>query len=1624
MWRYGVVAAVCAGVGAQAPACTRSAPIVLGPAVSGLTGELFQMGVARDVALGVGGQVELRGALVDNAGVLYIDGCETGVYFATPSGGVSVADLDSQFVPAGGWNVQMEGAFGAATRWVITYDGDYTTVVLAPGPPSQIRAVPQQVEVKLGYLLPDVEAVVTDHWGNPTPITMPIDVTAGCRYVGIHGYELYGQLTSVIPVSGAVTFANLIAKGQLGVCHVEFVSSHLLTWTAGKGEALEVKLAAGDPHEIRLVLRDPAQYEVNRADDAYMVATGMHVNLTMTVMDIGGNELPYRMCLKNPGVPVIGETQAPAFGTDWREDCVLLNVVWGDLARTAPPTGRDRLTVLNFESEEHSFVRLDTTLDPGHMTGRYDVDDVLGFWVPEFVGEVTLEARLRLMKTPVINRLVLQSTERGEFKCLNSSLGARLFTTNSINSLLDDTSTEAMTKTFFDPDIPPPPFVRFNISYMHPESYEHYYSLPAKFQYWVLMHSPFYVQLDPVLTTYFCFGFSYARVSDIFLYLRQPFCKDTTQEEVTPQLSSLLFDVGDASTRFHKSHPLDDNFQWMNFTGHVEEVSGLSICVGDRILTPATTGYNIDCCSREQGTCLQNNDTRLFHTLIIALLSLITTLSALMHTKYLLSCLKIPFNVCPAIEEMDSTRKGKVIFVHFLTPLFLFFSVVVNWSYVHHFHPLVILWLVELGSGSATWIVFFLRYHGGEAKAERLSRIYQLVFLQITFVSLWKLWAAFYWALPTVFLETRRALVPFICFAMMLIYCITKPGVISEFHHESLGLFSVSEVETLDMLCDAATTTAGFAVFLSAVVYSLGSLPVISDVHIFIAILIVVVATFILNLALFETLSTATRRMLQGTADTVAGYVGGSLGIPGVQKPPERDKKDRSGAHRSLKSEPSPPRTNTEVVLEAMQGLMRDKWGSGPLAAEDDVDAGTPDSKHKPLLKNEATTQLMAKVDSVRTKESHRSRKTTRFLDKLFGRDGSDAGTPSASPRSAGTPRAPSDRSSAVSNEAGFLNRLISASPQRTDPASVLQQIAACPPTDETIPTATTSPRVRRATHGGRMAKAPPVSFATDDAASLAPSVPGVPVLSLQAVAQETPCSAASPLAFSNFAGEAERILEVMDTAERATPPLRARGASRETEGNGVTTLRLRRSPIDPSDAPLGFHCMQGTLELEKVDQFTPAWFCGMHRCIGQQLLSVNGRSVRSVDDVRTAVRAAGPYSELVLCFSPYPCIASSPTVRVEARAARSQKNPLDPPKRIRTSEGLRQRSSRGGAAAFATPAPKEAPTRGLFESPLSTAPVSTPAPSGDEELPWMQVLSKQREAMQKQLHSQHNDPAACLSRQVLSHSEPAYVDDTDSHTTIQSQECGMSGSMRASHRRSPSPRPRSVRRSPPVPPRVGAVLPSGIVVGETYYGPLGEVLLTWARPAAEIPLPPAAALQEDNEPVPIGQPIDSFHRRSPTAQTALLSDRTLPDATPMTLPRSGSSRLRGDLAFQDIPRVGSEGSLQKIPSARSLKDYVMGAAGGSPTSPGKQRVAGKMVTNVVKYAPRLREHASQGLSPKSSGQHPTSAKEAFTSTARAVATGILEDAVMHVADELRHPRSREGHCRAASRDSASFDYI
>eukprot|EP00659_Diplonema_papillatum_P013048 gene13048-20125_t len=832
---------------ALAQACVPD-PALTVATVAGITGVDFQLGETRQLApLGIN-KVQLMGAGVLSDpfdGTAAFDPCVRGLYWCD-------TEDETRALPS---VVRLCGNLSRSSVWVVLVDDtQWTYITVAPGSPVALHPVGKTAFGVVGAALPPLYAESTDSWGNPTSSEGTPLVVLRCVYGDGGELELFG-VTEREMVNGSVVFDHLIPVGAAGACDLDFVSTDLIPgFSAESSGDLTLYLSPGDPNEVVLTLQ-PDEYELDKQTTT--ISNQAYLTVVASVVDIGKNPLRFPLCVgytsRRPGIPEFSDTDY-YFG----QNLPLYNTL------VISSSGTSRCILINVEWLGDPGIEQEFTAESAAKT-ELRSNDTYAFYVPAVVGVFKFEARLPRVQNSLLSSFVLTVADRGEFRCVTPIAGTELLSMDLTRDLIDSSTMAEITKTFFDLDVPPAPFVRFNVTTGSPSSW--HFEIPAASQSWVLMDAAVYIRIDPVLAEYFAFGFRYARVDDLTLRLLEPFCASSDLDEVVAELAILLFDLGDSSAQYHKTRGLSSSgaARFGNYTGFIPRVEKLEVCVGDRILSPAVPGWHIKCCDRDSGSCLTATGSKTVRTIVIAVAIFVVTLAAAGHLAWIIKCLRVVYFDCLSFRQVDTPTKVKIVVVHVVAVIFPLFSTLVNIAYMKAGHPLVILWGMEFAS-MGFWIVVCL-CRVFPVRSPRLRRLYHAAVLQLGFVSLWLIWAAWAWTVPAMFLETRRALVPFVAFTTLIAHCLLKPGVIASLRENNLGVFGAIEVEGQEMLLDAVAGTACFAAFLTALVYALNSFEVVSDTQLVLAVLVVLGVGFFMSWSLTGRFAAALRKTVSESAE-------------------------------------------------------------------------------------------------------------------------------------------------------------------------------------------------------------------------------------------------------------------------------------------------------------------------------------------------------------------------------------------------------------------------------------------------------------------------------------------------------------------------------------------------------------------------------------------------------------------------------------------------------------------------------------------------------------------------------------------------------------------------------------
>eukprot|EP01059_Diplonema_ambulator_P035292 TRINITY_DN8246_c0_g1_i1.p1 TRINITY_DN8246_c0_g1~~TRINITY_DN8246_c0_g1_i1.p1 ORF type:complete len:1343 (+),score=85.04 TRINITY_DN8246_c0_g1_i1:67-4029(+) len=724
-------------------------------------------------------------------------------------------------------------------EYVVSRGNEYFKVKLVPGPPVSLRTSAKNQRVQSMSILDVISVRTTDTWGNFAPSDSGT-VTLGCAYRGVDpGFAVFGTKTKPI-IGGWVDFTDITVKGRTGFCDVTFECAQFDSGPASN--TFNVEIILGDPVGISVTPVNPKQTEFYPLNATLTIPTQAYFDLRFAAVDNGGNPIP--------SIPLCADHNLTSVGG---VGCVFVVLDFGDPGVNALATFTTKVDVLN---------------------------GVMSIRVPEHPGELNVTATADTAHIRISSELIITVVERGQFQCIRPKSGATLVEDDLSVDLLDPTTIDEISRTFFDLSVPPPPFVRFNISARTGQFW--HLKIPPIYQYWVLMRTPFYIEIDPVLSAYFCFGFNYARVDDLAINLKKPFCSGSDLNQVVAELAILLFDLGDSSAQYHKTRGAysgtTGTAKFGNFTGFIPKKESLEICVGDRILSPATTGYHIKCCERDTGACRQDASSHSMQTTVIILTAIVSTAGSIAHVAWIVKCLLGAYRACPPLNETtDIAQRAKVVAVHCIVIVFPLFSVIVNRAYVGHLHPLVSLWIVEVTSIGVWFFACTTRFIPGLFRRTKL--FYDIGVLQLLFISLWLIWAAWSWTVPAVFLETRRTLVPFTCFSTLLAHCIMKPAVISNF-----PVIKVPVIDSQDMLLDALISTVLFAAFLTGLVFALNAFEVVTDTQMIFAVVVVLGVGVFMSWSVSGRFAAALRRTVSESAEKA-----GAIAMDMVNKHRERE---------------------------------------------------------------------------------------------------------------------------------------------------------------------------------------------------------------------------------------------------------------------------------------------------------------------------------------------------------------------------------------------------------------------------------------------------------------------------------------------------------------------------------------------------------------------------------------------------------------------------------------------------------------------------------------------------------------------------------------------------------------
>eukprot|EP01062_Namystynia_karyoxenos_P056621 TRINITY_DN4754_c3_g1_i1.p1 TRINITY_DN4754_c3_g1~~TRINITY_DN4754_c3_g1_i1.p1 ORF type:complete len:1712 (+),score=321.91 TRINITY_DN4754_c3_g1_i1:612-5138(+) len=720
---------------------------------------------------------------------------------------------------------------------------------------------PYEIRGRVGLPLPPVRVTLFDYWYNPTTTNRGRggreEVTMRChpRTNRTSDLTLHGITTLQIGSnSSMLIFKSVIPVGKAGACDIVFSSSVFIPAHVSRGaDSIAVTLSAGEAY--RIVATPLADLGHPESDaNGYIVPgaspVGAITELSVVVQDFWGNP--------RQDVGLCNRLS--------RADCYMWTHEECQGNVTVVPEWYNKRGKLP-DSEELS--RHVSCLS----TGRGTMLDVSVPWNDSFAdsGPVRLRLSMQLQRDSgkrgppirVKGDLELQVAKRGESRCTNVSSLRETHLHDSASALLDRTAYAEIGKAFFDLSLPLEPFVRFNIS-VSSQNPEWHYRLPQRYRSWVLMRDRFYIEIDPVLFQYFCFGFNYARVKDINVQLRDPLCRSTKDREFVYLVAVMFFDLGDASAHYRLSNgalgdlwsPFSDLglLHFGNYTevARVPRQDKIAVCVGDRILTPDSTGYQIECCDRNTGLCESREHGRTAGTVLLVFTIVVCTTAAGLHVWWIWRCIGDAYRDAPSFWETENLhgRKLKIAVVHIISPIFPVFQVVVNTEYVT-VHPLTALWSAECGVIGVWTAVCVLRCLpisccSGLSGKPYMKWLYDVNVVILGFLTLWLLWSAFCWSFAAIFLETRRTIVPFVSFFALLLYAIVKPGVLNQINATTKRV-KLYNAQDDDVLLDLIINTFFLAAFLTVTIVVLNSFDYVTDTQIIFSVIIIVGITFFMN---------------------------------------------------------------------------------------------------------------------------------------------------------------------------------------------------------------------------------------------------------------------------------------------------------------------------------------------------------------------------------------------------------------------------------------------------------------------------------------------------------------------------------------------------------------------------------------------------------------------------------------------------------------------------------------------------------------------------------------------------------------------------------------------------------
>ena len=500
-------------------------------------------------------ELELMGKIIDsNSTSMTISNCSGGLYFCTTDSQMFAVEKSIVFT---GLKLSICGLFNESddsAKWglsITTDNGndtttDYYQLSISTGFPVGILPNNGDLSVKSGQLIvPPIAASVCDAWGNRNFTVSDVVVELSCDYQGVDAnFKLYGTLSQSTK-NGSVSFPDIIASGRKGSCKTRLQSSSLV-YLPGLSESSEVRIIIleGDPHRIHFKLVDTTQVTILQTNAITLASTAAMTDFNVFVRDSGDNTLDFTICTE---IDLVTGKSKVIHQRSGKLNCILLDITWianPDMTiagiSAIPPTTAMLEQGMNYMVNSSNI----------ELIGRSN-KTAYRLQTSEITGTIALTGRLYTAQGVLSGEYHLTVIDKGEFQCLLPKTGDSLLTEDIAGEVLDATTMDEIERTFFDLAVPPAPFVRFNVSSRNWR--DHHLLIPPSYQYWVLMQSPFFIEVDPVLSTYFCFGFNYARVSDLAISLRKPFCGSSQLLKVVSELAILFFDLGDSSAQFHKT---------------------------------------------------------------------------------------------------------------------------------------------------------------------------------------------------------------------------------------------------------------------------------------------------------------------------------------------------------------------------------------------------------------------------------------------------------------------------------------------------------------------------------------------------------------------------------------------------------------------------------------------------------------------------------------------------------------------------------------------------------------------------------------------------------------------------------------------------------------------------------------------------------------------------------------------------------------------------------------------------------------------------------------------------------------------------------------------------------------